>query len=100
MATALKEKEEYLTADVLTVVTVSVVALCGTNVVHLVDGAALRAALDRAVARHGQPSDNVRVGGAAGATDVLLVTERANDNGLLHGACSEHKSQCLGVMVV
>jgi hypothetical protein len=95
MATALKEKEGYLTADVLTVVAVSVVALCGTNVVHLVDGAALGAALDRAVARHGQPSDNVRVGGAAGATDVLLVTERANDNGLLHGACSETKVNVL-----
>jgi hypothetical protein len=81
----------YLTADVLTVVAVGVVALCGTNVVHLVDGAALGAALDRAVARHGQPSNDVRVGRAAGATDVLLVTERANDNGLLHGACSEHK---------
>jgi hypothetical protein len=73
------------------VVTVSVVALCGTNVVHLVDGAALGAALDRAVARHGQPSNDVRVGRAAGATNVLLVTERANNDGLLHGACSEHK---------
>ena len=88
------------TADIGTVVAVSVVGLLRTDVVHLVDGAALGAALDRAVARHGQPSNDVRVGRAAGATNVLLITERANDNGLLHRTCSETKSQCLGVMVV
>jgi len=80
--------EGYRTADVMAVVTVGVVALLGTNVFHVVDGAALGAALDRAVARHGQPSDDVRVSRAAGATNVLLVTERANGNGLLHGACT------------
>jgi hypothetical protein len=76
------------TANILAVVTVVVVALCRTNVVHLVDGTTLRAALDRAIARHGQPSNNVRVSRAAGATNVLLVTERANDDGFLHGAGS------------
>lgn len=81
----------YRTADVMAVVTVGVVALLGTNVFHVVDGAALRAALNRAVARHGQPSDDVRVSRAAGATNVLLVAERANGNGLLHGACSKQK---------
>lgn len=75
------------TADIGTVVAVSVVGLLRTDVVHLVDGAALGAALDRAVARHGQPVDDVRVGGAASATDVLLVTEGANDNRLLHRSC-------------
>ena len=75
------------TADIGTVVAVSVVGLLRTDVVHLVDGAALGAALDRAVARHGQPVDDVRVGGAAGATDVLLVTGRVDDDGVLWGAC-------------
>ena len=82
----------YRTADVMAVVAVGIVALLGTNVFHFVDGAALGAALDGAVARHGPPSNDVRVGGAAGAANVLLVAERADGNGLLHGACSEQKS--------
>lgn len=87
-----RDVADVRTADVLTVVAVSVVALLGTDVVHLVDGAALGAALDRAVARHGQPGDDVRVGRAAGAASVLLVTEGADDNGVVHGAFTGRKS--------
>lgn len=80
-------EKDHTVGAVVAVVAVSVVALLGTDVVHLVDGAAFGAALNGAVARHGQPVDDVRVGGGAGATDVLLVTERADDNGVLHGSC-------------
>lgn len=57
------------------------------DILHLVDGAALRAALDGAVARGGEPEDDVRVGGAAGAADVLLVAEGLDDDGVREGAC-------------
>lgn len=51
----------------MTVSVVVVVALLGSDILHLVDGAALGAALDGAVAGAGQPDDDVGVGGAAGA---------------------------------
>jgi hypothetical protein len=56
-------------------VAVVVVALLGANVVHLVDGTALGAALDGAVAGGGEPDNDVRVGRVTGAAEVLLVTE-------------------------
>ena len=68
-------------------VAVGVVALLRTDVLHLVDGAALGAALDGAVAGGGEPDDNVRVGRVAGATLVLLVTEGLDNDGVLHRAC-------------
>jgi hypothetical protein len=83
-----EERGDYHTANILAVVTVVVVALSRTNIIHLVDRTTLRAALDRTIARHGQPSNNVRVSRAASATNILLVTERANDDGFLHGAGS------------
>src|SRR5690242_2107566 len=36
---------------------------------------------------YGDPQDAVRVDGVAGATNVLLVTGRVDDNGVLRGAC-------------
>ena len=56
-------------------VVVAVAVVLGANVLHLVDGAALGAALDGAVAGGGEPDDNVRVGRVTGAAKVLLVTE-------------------------
>ena len=61
--------------DVVLAVAVAVAIVLGSNVVHLVDGAALGATLDRAVAGSGEPDDNVRIGRVAGAAEVLLVTE-------------------------
>ncbi len=57
------------------------------NILHLVDTAALGAALDGAVARDGQPDGDVRVGWAAGAAAVLLFTEGFDDYGVVHCAC-------------
>jgi hypothetical protein len=73
--------------DVVAVVAVAVAVVLGTNVLHLVDGAALGAALDGAVARGGEPDDNVRVGRVAGAALVLLVAEGLDDDGVVHRAC-------------
>ena len=70
-------------------VAVAVVALLGSNVVHLVDGTALRATLDRAVAGSGEPDNNVRVGRVAGAAKVLLVTERLDGDGVVERSCVE-----------
>lgn len=56
-------------------VAVAVRILGRAHVLHLVRGATLGAALDRAVTRDGQPDDNVGVGGATGAADVLLVAK-------------------------
>lgn len=74
--------------DVVTVaVVVAVTVILGTNVLHLVDGAALGAALDRTVAGGGEPDDNVRVGGVTGAAKVLLVTEGLDGDGVLKRSC-------------
>jgi hypothetical protein len=73
--------------DVVAVVAVAVAVVLGADVLHLVDGAALGAALDGAVARGGEPDDNVRVGGVAGATLVLLVAVGLDDDGVVQRAC-------------
>lgn len=69
------------------VVVVVVVAVLGTDVLHLVDGTALGATLDGAVAGGGEPDDNVRVGRVAGAAKVLLVTEGLDSDGVVERAC-------------
>lgn len=71
---------------VVVVVAVSIVSWA--DVFHLVDASALGAALDRAVARGGEPEDNVRVHGNTGAADVLLVTEGLDNDRVVHGACA------------
>lgn len=71
------------------VAAVRVVRLLRAHVLHLVDGAALGAALVRPVAADGQPPDVVRVSRAAGAADVLFVAEGFHHDGVGHGACEE-----------
>lgn len=71
------------------VVVVVIVRVLGTNVIHLVDTTALGAALDGAVARAGEPDDVVGVGRVAGATEVLLVTVRLDNNGVVEGSCND-----------
>lgn len=68
---------------------VVVVRVLGTNVVHLVDTTALGAALDGAVAGAGEPDDVVGVGRVAGATEVLLVAVRLDNNGVVEGSCND-----------
>jgi hypothetical protein len=86
---------------------VVVVIILRTDVVHLVDAAALGASLDRALAgelnsqcqqftsvrpgrekkkvkTHAEPVNTVRVGGETSATSELLVTSRSNHDGVLH----------------
>lgn len=50
-----------------------VLILQRTNVLHVVAAAALGATLERTLAAQAQPLRGVRVGGAAGAADELLV---------------------------
>jgi hypothetical protein len=74
--------------DVVTVaVVVAMAIVLGSNVVHLVNGAALGATFDGAVAGSGEPDDNVRVGRVAGAAKVLLVTEGLDNDGVVKRAC-------------
>ena len=74
-------------AVVNVVVVVVVVAVLGADVLHLVDGTALGATLDGAVAGGGEPDDNVRVGRVAGAAKVLLVAEGLDGDGVVERAC-------------
>ena len=69
------------------VVVVVVVAVLGADVLHLVDGTALGATLDGAVAGGGEPDDNVRVGRVAGAANVLLVAEGLDGDGVVERSC-------------
>lgn len=63
-------------------VVVGVIVL-GTDVIHLVDATALWAALDGTIARGGQPDNIVSVDREASAAEVLLVTERLDNNGVV-----------------
>ena len=56
------------------------------NILHLVDRAALRAALDGAFAGGGEPESHVAVSRAASAAKVLLVAEALDDDGVVQGA--------------
>jgi len=51
-----------------TVTVVVVVALLGADVIHLVDGAALRTSLDGTVLGYGEPDDDVAVGRVSGTS--------------------------------
>lgn len=57
------------------------------DILEFVHRAALGAALDGTVARHGQPERHVAVGRAAGAAQVLLVAEALDDDRVVHRAC-------------
>jgi hypothetical protein len=70
---------------VVVVVAVAVAIVLGTDVLHLVDGSALHAAGLGLLARESDPENVVRVGREAGATGVLLLTGRVDDDGVLHG---------------
>ena len=75
-----------ISRTVSVVVAVSVAIVLRSDVLHLVDAAALGAALDGAVARRGEPDDGVRVDGVAGAAEVLLVAKRLDDDGVVERA--------------
>ena len=85
------------TRVVMRSVSVSImVRVLRTDILELVDASALRAALDRSVARAGQPDNDVGVDGAAGAAEVLLVTEGLDYDGVVEGACpQEYRSACV-----
>jgi hypothetical protein len=70
------------------VVVVSVRVIGWANIVHLVGGSTLHAARLGLLASEGDPENAVGVDGKAGAADVLLVTGRVDDNGVLWGACT------------
>jgi hypothetical protein len=63
---------------------VVVVVILRTDVVHLVDAAALGASLDRALAGEAEPVNTVRVGRETSATSELLLASRSNHDGVLH----------------
>lgn len=63
---------------------VVVVIVLGTDVVHLVDTAALGASLDGALAGDAEPVDAVRVGGETSAAGELLLTSGSDHDGILH----------------
>lgn len=82
---------------VAVVAMVVVVALGRADVVHLVDGAALGAALDGAVAGAGEPDDDVGVGRVTGAAKVLLVTEGLDGDRVVDGAWIDVSACALGI---
>jgi hypothetical protein len=78
----------WLRVRVLVVmVVVRVRVVCRADVMHLVGGSALHAARLGLFASKSDPEHVVRIGGEASATDVLLVTSRVDNNGVLWGAC-------------
>jgi hypothetical protein len=70
------------------VVVVSMRVIGWANVVHLVGGSTLHAARLGLLAGEGDPENAMGVDREAGAADVLLVTGRVDDNGVLWGACT------------
>lgn len=70
--------------DLLGVVVVAVVL--GTDVLHLVDAAALGASLNGALLGQTEPDDDVGVGGRAGAASELLLAGGADQDGVLQGS--------------
>lgn len=68
------------------VVVVAVVVVLRSDVLHLVDAAALGASLNGALAVHAQPGNDVRVGGVTSATGVLLITSRLDHDGVVQSS--------------
>jgi hypothetical protein len=78
---------------VMAVVSVVSVRIVGrTDVVHLVGGSTLHAARLGLAAFKSDPENVVGVSWEAGAADVLLVTGRVDNDGVLWGACSPSAS--------
>jgi len=75
---------EGLWLFVTVVIVVSVVL--SSDVVHLVDGSALDAALVWAVLGDGEPFGLVRINRETSASEVLFLAHRLNDNWVLHGS--------------
>lgn len=73
------------------VVAVSVAVIRRADVFHTVDGAALGATLDGALAVHAEPDGPVRVRRVAGAAGVLLFAGGVDDDGVVEGACVDGK---------
>lgn len=67
-------------------VVVSVAIILWADIFHLIVASALGAALSRAFAGSHQPDDNMRVCWATGAANVLLITERLDNNRVLERA--------------
>ena len=67
-------------------VAVTVSILCRAYIVHLVGGTALHAARLRLFASKSDPENVVGVSRETGAANVLLVTGRVDDNGVLRSA--------------
>lgn len=67
-------------------VVVSVAIILWADIFHLIVASALGAALSRAFAGSHQPDDNMRVCRATGAANVLLITERLDNNRVLERA--------------
>jgi hypothetical protein len=70
------------------VVVMTVWVIFRANVVHLVGGSALHAARLGLLTGKSDPENVVRIGGEAGATDVLLVASGVDNNGVLWGTCT------------
>lgn len=71
----------------MAVTVIVVVILLGTDVLHLVDAAALGAPLNGALTGHTEPDDVVGVSGDTSATGELLLAGGADENGV--GECAE-----------
>jgi hypothetical protein len=65
------------------VVAMGVWVVLRPDILHLQHVAALGAALDGSVPRHGQPDGDVGVGGEAGTAGVLLVAKGLDDDGVV-----------------
>ena len=59
------------------------------NVLHPVDAAALRAALDGSFFRHAEPEHVVRVGGVTGTAGKLLGAKGFDGDGVVEGSWEE-----------
>ena len=66
---------------------VVVAVIFWTDVLELVDRAALWTTLDRAFSGGDQPESAVAVCGRAGTADVLLVTKASDYDGILESSC-------------
>jgi hypothetical protein len=77
----------WLGVEVLDVVVVAVAIVGRAHVVHLVGRTALHAARLRLITGQGDPENVVGVCRETSAADVLLISGRVDNNGVLWGAC-------------